>query len=165
MEPFSLVWSCGINLNPFPHRSFFERRIWSANKVNFDDFQMPDHERKKFCGTFGIVEYKKAGPLQRRFLFSNPVDKRYWRACGVIGAMCAGVYFSSEIRSRKKVLAPGSLGPITKAPDCDICKFCPVLFVFSDHDEASVSLGIERVMGDNDKSPILSRGTKILVWR
>lgn len=130
MKNFSLVWqdkfSVRLSVHPTRLRETLKRYFWSANTVNFDSAQMsdPNWDWGKPQGQFGIIRYRKRGPLRQGFL----VGRQAWTAAGVIGAMHFGVRFPDVVRKHKQVLAVGSFGPASGVPDCDLHKFCPTLF-------------------------------------
>lgn len=84
-----------------------------------------------------------------------------WQMGGVVDALHFGMMFPDVVREYKQVFAIGSLGPVSDAPACDLRRFCPCLFVFSDDREASVVLGIERLERRGDHL-VIPKDAKIL---
>jgi len=162
---FDLLWQASTSLRKFSlRRSEYEKKFWSANKINFDPVQMPQSkERRPDRLDVAIVELQSC----KSFSIGMEVrdhQGRSWNHASVLDAMYVGTRYPQVIRKHKEVLVLGSLGPVSFAPACDLGKFCPALFVFSDHRDASVSLGIERVDKKRNGFVSIPGGTKILVW-
>jgi len=137
-------------------RSEFETKFWSANRVNFDPEQMPQNNEAEFHGTVAVIEAVETVGLPPGTKFVGD-----WELAGVVDAFQFGVRFPEVVRQHKQVLALGSLGPIT-GPKCDVRRFCSSLFVFSEDEQASVSLGIERLEKAGN-GLLVPKGTRVLV--
>jgi len=156
---FVIVWEASAKFDRSVPRSTFANHYWSANKVNFDENQMSQSHQGLFDGRLAILEFLE----EIKYPPFGKISDSWWLS-EVMDAFYMGTIFPDIIRQHKEVLIMGSVGPINSAPECDILKFCPSLFVFSDDKEANISLGIERLTF-KDNVWVIPVGTKVLAMR
>lgn len=156
---FKVIWEAEAKFDRSVPRSTFASQYWSANKLNFDETQMRQSHDGLFDGKLGVLEFSE----ETEYPIFGKVSDAWWLS-GVMDAFHMGITFPEVVRQHKEVLAMASIGPTSHAPECDRLRFCPSLFVFTNDEEASVSLGIERVkIGKNGL--LIPVGTKVLASR
>ena len=153
----SVIWQkSGVEFDRNIPRSEFERTYWSANNVNFCPLQMPQRQKGRFKGTIAILEVVEDCDYQPLPFLGG------WQLCRVVDALHFGKMFPEVVRKHKEVFAIGSIGPVSGVADCDLRRFHPSLFVFTEDGDASVVLGIERLK-ERYGRPYIPKGAKILV--